>query len=213
MPKISIISIASQKEEFASMKNALSKQTLQDFEMIEVIGNPDAKSWNRGIKCSNGEILVFIEASAQPVNERWLEELVGGLTDEHTVVKGLEVTTSPLDPSSLAGYCQALVDQPFNESYLWSEDTELFCRLKEAGYRFVQLDCAPIIHLQKLGSKTFMRRAFRYGLYWSRLRHRYADPVELLTVSAAWKRMIGAMLNLLGMRAGAIVYRGERRTS
>ena len=212
MPKVSIISIASSEESFVSIKQTLCRQTLQDYEFIGEIGKEGPKAWNRAIARSSGEILVFMEASATPVNERWLEELTAGVADEQTVAKGPEITSTPLDPSSLAGYRQAFIDQPFDENYLWSEDTELFCRLKEAGYRFVQLNVAPVIHLQKPGSKTFVRRAFRYGLYYAQIRHRYAEPVDVMGASMALKNIVKLLLSLLGIWVGSVIYWPERRS-
>ena len=213
MPQVSIIAIGPSVSELERLQELIRFQTFQNYEFIGKVGSTFPEIWNQAIQRARGEILVLTDTHARPVNNRWLEELVASIIDERTIVKGLEVTSSPLDPSSLAGYKQAFVDHPFDEHYHWAEDTELFCRLKEAGYRFVQLDYAPVIHLSKLGSKIYLKRAFRYGLYWSRLRHRYAEPVELTSVSTAFKRLVAALLNLLGMFIGSIIYRSERRSS
>ncbi len=207
MPRVSVLSIAKNVKDFDELSNELQKQSFQDFEFIGESGEPIPETWNRAIQQANGEILVFVEVGARPVNECWLEELVTNVVDEYTIVKGLEVTSTPLDPSSLAGYRQAFIDHPFDEGYTWSEDTELFCRLKENGYNFIQLDRAPVIHLAKPGSKTFLRRSFRYGLFWSRLQHRYSDPVELTSISQAIKNLIASFLNLTGMLLGNLFFR------
>ncbi len=187
------------------------KQTHQDFEIIIENGRKNDKALEQAVARARGEILVFLAPDAHPVDIYWLEELVAGVTDERTIVKGLEVTSTPLDPSSLAGYRQAFLDHPFDEGYPWSEDTELFCRLKAHGYRFVQLECAPVIHLSKPGSRTYRRRAFRYGIYYSRIRHRYAEPVELASVTDTIKEILKASMYLLGMMVGKIIYWPEGR--
>ncbi len=211
MPQVSVLSIAVDQNEFAPLLKALEKQTFQDFEFIGETGGTIPEAWNRTIQRAQGEILVFTETDAQPVNERWLEELVNGVSDEKTIAKGLEITSTPLDLSNLAGYRQAFIDHSFDESFHWAEDTELFSRMKADGYQFRQLDQAPVIHLQKLKSRRYIRRAFLYGLYWARLRYRYADPVELATVSYALKQLLAALLNLAGLVIGTLVYWPERR--
>ena len=117
MIKVSVISIALSPEEFEPLRQALAGQTFQDFEFVGQVGGAIPETWNRAIARAQGEILVFVEAGAVPVNERWLQELVEGVTDERTIVKGLEITNSPLDPSILAGHRQAFIDHPFDEDY------------------------------------------------------------------------------------------------
>ncbi len=206
MPKVSVIAIALDESKFAPLYQSLAAQTWQDFEFIGEVGSSTSETWNRAIQRAGGDILVFLDADARPLNEKWLGELVAGVTDKRTIVKGLEITSSPLDPSSLAGYKQVFVRHPFDERFLWAEDTELFCRLQEAGYRFVQLESAPVIHISKSGSKTYMRRAFRYGLYMARLRHRYGKTVELMSISFTCKLIIRTLLNLLGMLFSYLIY-------
>jgi len=207
---VSIISIAQYENQLEALRHALTLQQRQDFEFIGEVGDSQPASWKRAIRRASGEILVFLEAGAKPVNERWLEELVAEVKDANTIVKGLEITSSPLDPSSLAGYREAFVDNPFDESYPWAEDTELFCRLQAAGYHFSQLGCAPVIHPSKPGSKTVLRRAFHYGLYYQRLRYRYANPVELNSIPSTIKLMVASLLNLLGVFVGSILYWNEK---
>jgi hypothetical protein len=209
-PKVSVISTAPTEEKFTNLMRVLKDQTYQNFEFIKEVGNPVPDCWKRSIARSRGDILVFMDPEAAPVNERWLEELVAGVTDERTIVKGLEVTSSPLDPSSLAGRRQAFVENPFDEEFLWCEDSELFCRLNENGYRFVQIDKAPVVHLSKPESKTFIRRAFRYGLYNAQIKHRYPNSVALMNISMVIKVIIEASLNLIGMMVGSIIFFPQR---
>jgi hypothetical protein len=210
-PMVSVIVIGTEQAEYGLLQSILALQTYQDYEFICETDNRISDAWQRAVARARGEILVFLAPGARPVDNRWLEELVAGVSDERTIVKGLEVTSSPLDPSSLAGYRQAFLEHPFDENFPWSEDTELFCRLKSDGYRFVQLECAPVIHLSKPGSRTYRRRAFRYGVYWSRLRHRYAEPVELAGGVETFKEIVKASLYLLGMAVGAVLYWPEGR--
>lgn len=189
----------------------LKQQTYQDFEFIGEAGGSIPEAWNRAIARAQGEILVFTETDARPVNEHWLEELVNSVTDEKTIVKGLEVTGSPWDMANLAAHRSVFQNIQFDEKYKWAEDTEVFCRLKEAGYKLQRADLAPVIHLSKAGSKRYIRRSFLYGLYWSRLRHRYAEPIELANIKQAGKMLLAATLNILGSAIGWMIYWPERK--
>jgi GT2 family glycosyltransferase len=113
--------------------------------------------------------------------------------------------------SNLAGYRSAFQAADFDEEFLWAEDTDYFSRLKSMGYRLVQVNTAPVIHLRKLRSKRQIRRAFRYGLYWAKLRHRYTDPVEIAGFSQVAKMLVARVLNLLGLAVGYVIFFGERR--
>ncbi len=211
MPSVSVISIALSPEEFDPVRQTLSRQTFQDFEFIGEVGGTIPEAWNRAIDRARGDILVFTETDATPVNERWLEELVNSVSDEKTIVKGLEITGTPWDMSNLACHRSALNGARFDESFRWAEDTELFCRLKSEGYRLMQLDKAPVIHLHKLGRKRMIRRAFRYGLYHARLQQRYSNPVDISDALDYAKILLMAAMNLVGFILGTIIYWPERR--
>jgi hypothetical protein len=202
MPRVSILSFSKNEDGFESLKLHLRHQTFKDFEFIGEIFDQYPDSWLRAIQKARGEIIVFLEPGSIPVNNDWLEELISEVVDEKTIVKGLEITSSPLDPSNLAGFRQSVVNELFNENYLWAEDTEFFCRLNEHGFRIKHLNSAPVVHLSKLGSKTYVRRAFRYGLYRSRLFHQFLKPVELSDPRLACKQIIGVVLTSVGIVAG-----------
>ncbi len=202
MPQVSILSIGKQEGDLKPFLQILENQTFKDFEIIFEETKSFPEAWELAIQKAKGEILVFLEAGSVPVDERWLEELIQDAVDEKTIVKGLEICTSPLNPSSLAGYRTAFLEHPFDESFFWAEDSELFCRLKANGYNFKQLNSAPVVHFSKPGSKTYVRRAFRYGLYRSRLRHRYSNPVELADPRLALKLIIAILLAQIGIFFG-----------
>jgi GT2 family glycosyltransferase len=207
MPRVSVISIALQSEEFEPLRLALSRQTFQDFEFVGEAGGTIPEAWNRAIDRAKGDILVFTETDATPVNERWLEELIGSIPDKDTIVKGLEIVGSPWDLANLAAHRDVFSDARFDESFLWAEDTELFCRLKQKGYRLSRVDTAPVIHRHKIGSKRMTRRAFRYGVYQARLHLMYGEEgVEIAGVAHAGKTLLRACLTLVGIVAGYLIY-------
>jgi hypothetical protein len=210
IPKVSVISIALKAEEFEPLVNNLTHQTFQDYEFVGEAGGSIPEAWNRAIRRARGDILVFTETDAKPVNERWLEEMVTGLVDEKTILKGLEITSSSFDLTNLAAHRSAFENVRFDKRFKWSAETDLLSRLKAQGYRLVQLRKAPVMHFQKSYSKHYMRRSFYYGLYWARLRRRYSDPVDPANVALAGKILAAALLNLLGLVIGYFVYLPER---
>lgn len=206
MPRVSVISIALVENEFEGLYRSLAQQTFQDFEFIGEVGGTIPEAWNRAIRRASGEILVFTETDATPVNKYWLEELVNGVPDERTIVKGLEITGQPWDLANLACYRAVLQDVKFDENFLWAEDSELFCRLKHLGYELQHIPAAPVIHLQKMRSKRRIRRAFRYGLYQAKLCYMYGDREMVSGADLAAKVLVQACLTLLGLIAGYILY-------
>lgn len=206
-PKVSVISIAIKQEEFDVLLRILADQTYRNYEFIGEAGGTIPEAWNRAIARARGEVLVFTETDAVPVDEHWLEELVSSIPDERTVIKGLEVTGLPLDLSNMAAHRSVFEGQRFDESFRWSEDTELFCRLEKAGVQFVQIERAPVIHLRKTTKKRYIQRAFSYGLYWAKLRHQYPGcEVEISGFGEIVKMLIKYALNLAGLLIGTIIY-------
>jgi hypothetical protein len=140
-----------------------------------------------------------------------LEEMVTALTDEKDIVKGLEVKSTSWDISNLAIHRSVFREYPFDNSFGWAADTELLARLKSLGDQLISPSQASLIHLQKSTTRHYFRRAFRYGMYWARLQHRYAAPVEIDNVGYAGKVFLVALFNLLGLLIGFVVYWPERR--
>jgi hypothetical protein len=210
-PRVSVICIAKDEGELAEKEKQLSTQTYQDYEFVGVAGGTIPEAWNRGVEAARGEILVFTETDATPVNDQWLSDLVNSVTDDRCIVKGLEVTGLPFDLSNLACRRSVLAGNRFREDFRWAEDSELFCRLKSLGYELRHVQVAPVIHLQKMRSKRRIRRAFRYGLYQARLRYLYGDREMVSGAGLAVKMLIQASLDLLGLAIGYILYWPERR--
>ena len=154
--------------------------------------------------------MVFTETDAKPVDEHWLKEMVASLPDEKTIVKGLEAREISWDLSNLAIHRNVFLNQRFDESFGRAADSEFLSRLKVQGYRLAPLSTAPIVHLKKAASRRYIRRAFQYGLYWARLRYRYSDPVELITLVQVGNVLKASLLNLIGLLIGWVIYLPER---
>jgi len=211
VPKVSVISIAISADEFKPTIEQLKLQTYQDIEFIGEAGGSIPEAWNRAIQRAKGEIIVFTETDARAINEYWLEEMVTGVSDPKTIVKGLEITSTSIRLSNLAVHREVMVNNPFTESFRWIADIELFSRLKEKGFHITEVPKAVIINLSKAHNQHAFKRAFLYGFYWGRLRRRFVDPVEIPGISFAYNRLKVAVYQLCGMAIGAIIYLPERR--
>jgi hypothetical protein len=209
-PYVSVISIALKQEEFEPIRIALDKQTYRDFEFVGEVGGSIPSAWNRAIARASGEILVFTETDAFSVNEFWLEQLVRGIPDDKTVVKGLEVSSHEWNMSNLAGHRGIFAGLQFDESFKWAEDTDYFCQIKKNGYQLIQLDQAPVIHLRNFRSRKMIRRAFQYGLYWAKIRNSYGDPVEVSSLTSLLRMLMMIGLQFMGMMLGTLIYLPER---
>jgi hypothetical protein len=210
-PRVSVICIARDEGELAEKEKQLGTQHYRSYEFVGIAGGTIPEAWNRGIDRAQGEILVFTETDATPVDDRWLGDLVDAVTGERCIVKGLEITGLPFDLSNLACHRSVLAENRFRDDFHWAEDTELFCRLKSLGYELRHVQAAPVVHLQKMQSKRRIRRAFRYGLYQARLRYLYGDREMVSGAGLALKMLIQSVLSLIGMAVGYLVYWPERR--
>jgi GT2 family glycosyltransferase len=206
LPKVSVISIALKPEEFEPVLANLSRQTFRDYEFIGEAGGSIPAAWNRAIRRARGEFLVFTETDATPVDEHWLGEMVVALTGEKDIVKGLEVTGISWDLCNLAAPRCVFMEHPFDDTFGYAADKELLSRLKSQGIHLISPRQAPVIHVKKSSHQHNIRRAFLNGLYWVRLHQRYSDPVELAKVGHASKLLKVALLNLLGLVIGWVIY-------
>jgi len=172
MTKVSVISIAVEEKEFEPLKKALKKQTFKDFEFVTSTKGNIPESWNDAISRCGGEIIVFTETDASPLNERWLEELVGGLEkhnsgnpERKTLVRGLEIRPQVWNLCTLSCYKKVFDKHKFNEKFLRSEDSELFARLKKNDYNAVQLPNAAVIHNTRTQFKRHIKNGFSTGFF------------------------------------------------
>jgi hypothetical protein len=210
-PKVSVVSIALHFKEFRPLIEQLSKQTYQDFEFIGEAGGSIPEAWNRAVKRARGEILVFTETDVSPVNEFWLKEMVDGVKDTKTIVKGLEVTSSTFTLSNLAAHRKIFTDNPFDDSFNLLSDLELVSRLKSQMYHLISVEKAPVINLSQSHRRHFFRKAFQYGFEWGRLKSRYEEPVEFIDMLCISNRLRASLNQLMGIILGVFLYLPERR--
>lgn len=210
-PLVSVIIIAREEEECEQIKAHLSRQSFDDFEVIIEIGGTIPQAWNRALARATGRYIVFTETDASPQNDDWLEQLVNSMTNEKTVIKGLEINHAAWNLCNTIMPRAALMERGFNETFLWAEDTELFSYLRSRGYRFEKREIAPVIHTAEPDSPKAVRRAFFYGIFWMRIRNRYSDPVEPVQFSWLIRRLLIVILQMLGMIVGWAFALKDRR--
>jgi glycosyltransferase involved in cell wall biosynthesis len=210
-PLVSVIVVGEKSSDFENIKLHLSRQRFRDFELITEIGGTIPEAWNLAVRRARGQYLVFTETDARPMSEYWLDELVFQMSEDNLIVKGLEVVGTPWNLCNVIMKREVFERLGFDESYLWSEDTDLFCRLSALSYRLEKREIAPVFHGFCPYTKKALKRAFRYGMYWMRIRHRYNPPIEKANFGNLFRQCLIPLTHILGMCAGFFYYWKERK--
>ena len=174
--RVSVITIAKTKEELGPLREILKKQTYKDFEFVYSTRKGIPQAWNDAIMKAKGEILLITESDVMPLSNRWIEDMVGAAIEngDKAVVRGIEVIPSPWCFSNLACYSKILKANKLDESYPVGEDTELFSRLNDMGYKGVELSISPVLHIRKFkGFFKEVKNAYLYGKFNTRTNRRY----------------------------------------
>ncbi|MFH1721040.1 MAG: glycosyltransferase [Candidatus Altiarchaeota archaeon] len=216
--KVSVVSIAKRQEEFEPLKKALKEQSYRDFEFVTSTKGTIPEAWNDAVSRAKGDIIVFTETDAFPVNEHWLKDLISEMKDEKTIVRGIEVIPHPWDLCNLAVPKKVFEEIRFDEAFLVAEDTEFFAHLKSLGkYTLKEVKTAPVVHSRNDHPSKRLSRAFMYGRLWTRarLRHGTSGPgssprgttlAGFSTVAVKLAFILENILNLSGMGVGLIEY-------
>ncbi|MEM2742060.1 MAG: hypothetical protein QXD95_07945, partial [Nitrososphaeria archaeon] len=166
---------------------------------------------------AKGEILVFIESDAFPLNERWLEEIVQNW-QKGAVLKGLEINPTSLNLCNLV--CDAAIFKKvrFDESFKCTEDTELFARLRKMGIKIGFVNAFPVVHTPSRTWRKTLSRSFRSGMYFMKIMYMHGkenlDNVNtqnfksnyIHPISNRLRIIVENVLILLGLLVGATVY-------
>jgi GT2 family glycosyltransferase len=217
MPKISVISIAKKESDFLRLRKALEDQTFKDFEFVTSTKGTIPEAWNDAISRSKGNIFVFTESDAFPLNDHWLEEIVE-YAKEGAILKGLEIKPTDLDLCNLV--CDALVFKNirFDESFHVCEDTELFARLRKTGAEIQFVNAFPVIHMPSKTWRKTLSRGPIIGVNNIKILYlhgkRYIDDVNtrnfkgnhINPVSNRIRIIVENMLILLGLFVGSVRY-------
>ncbi|MEM4832022.1 MAG: glycosyltransferase [Sulfolobales archaeon] len=217
MPKVSVISIAKHEAEFERLKKALEMQTFKDFEFITSTKGSIPEAWNDALSRAKGEIIVFIESDAFPLNERWLEEIVANFR-KGAVLKGLEINPTSLNLCNLVCDAEIFKKVKFDESFKCAEDTELFARLRKMGVEVGFVNAFPVVHVPSRTWRKTLSRSFRNGMYFMKIIYMHGkenlDNINtqnfksnyIHPISNRLRIIVENILVLLGLITGAIIY-------
>ncbi|MEM1672938.1 MAG: glycosyltransferase [Archaeoglobaceae archaeon] len=217
MPKVSVISIAKHEAEFERLKKALEMQTFKDFEFITSTKGSIPEAWNDALSRAKGEIIVFIESDAFPLNERWLEEIVANFR-KGAVLKGLEINPTSLNLCNLVCDAEIFKKVKFDESFKCAEDTELFARLRKMGVEVGFVNAFPVVHVPSRTWRKTLSRSFRNGMYFMKIIYMHGkenlDNINtqnfksnyIHPISNRLRIIVENILVLLGLLIGAVIY-------
>jgi len=211
MPKITVIAVARKQTELDRLKALLARQSYKDFEFVGEVGGTIPQALNRAVARARGDILVFTETDAEPLSDNWLFELVSHANDKNTVIKGIEIIDTPWNLSNTACHRSLFENRQFDECFLYAEDTEFFSFLKSQGTHFARLQTAAVIHRTKGGTWTpVVERAFLYGVYKMKIKHRYKQPVDSSSIEQILSKVAVFFLYGIGLIVGYILFFPER---
>ncbi|MEM1510396.1 MAG: glycosyltransferase [Candidatus Bathyarchaeia archaeon] len=217
MPKVSVISIARSEAEFDRLRKALGEQTFKDFEFITSTKGSIPEAWNDALSRARGEIVVFIESDAFPLNKHWLEEIVQNWR-KGTVLKGLEINPTYLNLSNLVCDAEICKRVKFDESFKCAEDTEFFVRLKKMGVEISFVNAFPVVHIPSRTWKKTLSRSLKGGMYYIKIIYMHGkDAINIMTaqnfkgtymhpIANRLRIIIENVLVLLGLFLGAVYY-------
>jgi GT2 family glycosyltransferase len=218
--EVSVVSIAKNESELSDLRNVLSKQTFKDFEFIFSTKRGIPQAWNDVIARAKGKIIVVTESDALPLQNTWLQEMVAAVKKynrndprKRTVVRGIETIPSAWCWCNFASYAQTLKNNRLDESYPVAEDTELFARLKKAGYKGLELPIAPVVHYKNTSVTRLIKNNFRYGILLTKIQMKYGQTGFKSTFKGNNKdntisvlgRELGMMLSRITFLLGAFV--------
>jgi hypothetical protein len=215
LPKLSVISIAKNDDEFRSLRSALENQTFRDFELVTSTKPSIPEAWNDAIANAKGEFLVFTESDALALDNHWLEDIVVH-AKKGCVMKGLEIAPYGLNLCNLVCDASILRQTRFDETFKICEDTELFARLRKDGVEIEYCNSFPVIHARAETWKKTLARGVRRGMYLVKIDYLYGkqrdisprnfEPSHLHPVSNRLRIIVEQALVLLGFLIGSLRY-------
>jgi GT2 family glycosyltransferase len=155
------------------------------------------RALNLGIREASGEIISILSGDATPANERWLESLIGPLSDACVAgtcsrqiprpgvpqsrlekfriwwryrKKSSFERRDPLFSNASAAFRRELaLAIPFDESLMELEDYAWGIRVRDQGYTIVYVGDSEVYHSHGSSSLQTLRRMIYYGIGRARL--------------------------------------------
>ena len=217
MVKISVISIARRDSEFDRLRLALADQTFRDFEFITSTKGTIPQAWNDAISRTEGELIVFTESDALPLNNHWLAD-IAAVAGDNVLLKGLEIKPTDLDLCNFVCSSSIIKEAKFDESFKNCEDVELFSRLRKKGLQVQFINSFPVIHAPSQNWRKTMTRALTLGMNFTKVIYLHGrqniDDVNsrnikgnhINPVSNRIRIIVEQFLILLGLVLGSVRY-------
>ncbi len=155
------------------------------------------RALNLGVREASGEIVSILSGDATPANERWLEALIGPLSDSRVAGTcsrqvprpGVPQSTAeqfriwwryrrrssfrrrdPLFSNASAAFRRELaLEIPFDETLTELEDYDWGIRVREQGYTILYVGNSEVYHSHGSSSLQTLRRMITYGFGRARL--------------------------------------------
>lgn len=223
--KVSVVSIAKTKKELEPLKNSLKKQTFKDWEFVYSTKKGIPQAWNDAISRTKGEIIITTDSDVEILTNTWLEEMTNAVEkhnkndpEKKTIVRGIEISPNlPWTWCNVAFYLNTFKKNKVDENYPIAEDTEFFARLKNLGYKSLELPIAPVLHERDKDFIKILKRSYKYGVLNTKINLKYGSvgfKNEKKEGFNIFKRetmiIISHMLYSFGVLSGFINYRFRR---
>ena len=124
------------------------------------------KTRNFGAKIAKGKFLVALSADAVPRNNSWLTELIKDLNDKKIVwnknnIKYNEIIFSNANSAVRKNF---LLENPFSEKNLMSEDMEWALTMIDKGFNILYQPLAIVNHSHDTSTINLFMRYFDFGV-------------------------------------------------
>jgi len=143
---------------------------------------------NEAMRCTSGDVVVFLNSDCTPQDARWLEHLVGGLGPGVAATFGRQIPRPDCHPlhardtestygdgeaqkrwrhcfsmASSAIRREVWASMPFDESLQYSEDIDWTWRARQAGWRIHYVQESVVMHSHNYSLAQLYRRHFGEG--------------------------------------------------
>jgi len=182
--------------ELISLDNESTDGTLQEIEKYadRIVHIPrgtyiPGRVLNQGMEVSQGEFVVFLNSDCTPQNEKWLENLLAGFTDDHVaavfgrqiprpdcqpiLAKDTEDTYGDGSNQKYWRHCFSMASSAirrslwekmkFDEEVQYSEDIDWTWRARQEGYEIRYVADSIVMHSHNYTLGQFYKRHYGEG--------------------------------------------------
>ncbi|TVT94429.1 glycosyltransferase [Haloferax volcanii] len=173
-PKVSIVIIGKNRSEIREWEERISNQSYENYEICYSTKPGIPQAWNDALGKVSGDIVLFTETDAHPLDNEWLEKIARNYSKNHEGVVhfGEFRGYNPFNFSNTAVSSDLITQYELSESFPIGEDSELFARMDKDGVDFDHDLSAPVYHEPKSSDKL-LSRGFQYGKVKARCAHQH----------------------------------------